>query len=289
MSASRRLDELLMLRAVEGLAPEEARELDTLIATEPDADPEAYDAASAALDLAMGGEEEALPAHLRARLVADARRAIGPRASQTSETTKTDPGVADNVVSFEPRVSRRESSGAWLPWLAAAAAAFIAVVGWWPRVVDVPTTEIPVADSAPIESPDDESSREPFSLATLESAPDALVRGWTATDDPAALGAASGEVVWSAGQQAGFMRIAGLAANDPSVEQYQLWIFDRDQDERYPVDGGVFDIPAGDIEAIVPIQAKIAVGEPYLFAVTVEKPGGVVVSSRERIALLAEV
>jgi hypothetical protein len=30
------------------------------------------------------------------------------------------------------------------------------------------------------------------------------------------------------------------------------------------------------------------VAEPALFAVTVERPGGVVVSSRERIALLAK-
>jgi len=84
------------------------------------------------------------------------------------------------------------------------------------------------------------------------------------------------------------MKIGGLAANDPGEFQYQLWIFDQGRDERFPVDGGVFDVPSGADEVIVPISAKLDVDRPYLFAVTVEKPGGVVVSSRERIAILAQ-
>ena len=38
---------------------------------------------------------------------------------------------------------------------------------------------------------------------------------------------------------------------------------------------------------IVPIRAKLPVSDAHLFAVTVEQPGGVVVSSRDRIVLLA--
>jgi hypothetical protein len=85
------------------------------------------------------------------------------------------------------------------------------------------------------------------------------------------------------------MRLEGLEVNAPDEYQYQLWIFDRNRDERYPVDGGVFDMPPGGDAAEVPIQAKLAVAEPTLFAVTVEEPGGVVVSSRARIATVAEV
>ena len=84
------------------------------------------------------------------------------------------------------------------------------------------------------------------------------------------------------------MRFTGLAANDPDQLQYQLWIFDAGRDDRYPVDGGVFDVPVGADEVVVPIRASLPVGEVALFAVTVEKPGGVVVSSRERIAVLAQ-
>ena len=103
--------------------------------------------------------------------------------------------------------------------------------------------------------------------------------------DPAGK-AASGDVVWSASAQRGFMRFTGLAPNDPTKLQYQLWIFDKDRDERYPVDGGVFDVGSTG-EVIVPISAKLHVASPTLFSVTVEQPGGVVVSKRERIVVTA--
>ena len=54
------------------------------------------------------------------------------------------------------------------------------------------------------------------------------------------------------------------------------------------MDGGVFDVPPGADEVIVPIRARLPVGEAVLFAITVEPPGGVVVSTRERIALVAQ-
>jgi hypothetical protein len=121
--------------------------------------------------------------------------------------------------------------------------------------------------------------------ALLANAKDVTTLAWTATEDPAGKGA-SGDVVWSAAQQKGFMRFVGLAVNDPQQLQYQLWIFDKNRDQAFPVDGGVFDVtPSG--EVIVPISAKLPVGEPVLFAVTVEKPGGVVVSKRERIVVTA--
>jgi hypothetical protein len=121
--------------------------------------------------------------------------------------------------------------------------------------------------------------------ALLSNAKDVTTLAWTATKDPFALGA-SGDVVWSASQQQGYMRFVGLAVNDPQQLQYQLWIFDKNRDQAFPVDGGVFDVtPNG--EVIVAISAKLPVGEPVLFAVTVEKPGGVVVSKRERIVVTA--
>jgi anti-sigma-K factor RskA len=121
----------------------------------------------------------------------------------------------------------------------------------------------------------------------LREDPVALRLPWSATGDAAATGA-RGEVIWSAERQQGVMHIEGLAANDPGQLQYQLWIFDKDRDERYPVDGGVFDIPAGATSVDVPIRATLPIDEPVLFAVTVEKPGGVMVSSRERIVLAAQ-
>lgn len=83
------------------------------------------------------------------------------------------------------------------------------------------------------------------------------------------------------------MSIRGLPINDASKEQYQLWIIDPSRDDK-PVDGGVFDITS-DGESIVAIQAKLRVDKPTVFAITVEKPGGVVVSDQKRLPLLAKI
>ena len=80
----------------------------------------------------------------------------------------------------------------------------------------------------------------------------------------------------------------GLPKNDASKTSYQLWIFDANQDDKTPVDGGVFDINS-EGEVIIPIDAKIKVGKPQMFAVTAEKPGGVVVSKRDKIVTIAKV
>ena len=106
-----------------------------------------------------------------------------------------------------------------------------------------------------------------------------------ATKDPAAHGV-SGDVVWDPATQRGFMHLAGLAPNDPAMHQYQIWIFDGGRDKRYPVDGGVFDVPANATEVVIPIRAALPVLSPKAFAVTIEKPGGVVVSGREHVVAL---
>ncbi len=78
---------------------------------------------------------------------------------------------------------------------------------------------------------------------------------WQATEDAAAKGA-SGDMVWSPSQPRGYMRFRGLLPSDPKVAQYQLWIFDKQRDEKFPVDGGVFDVDANG-EVIVPISPKL--------------------------------
>jgi DNA/RNA-binding domain of Phe-tRNA-synthetase-like protein len=62
--------------------------------------------------------------------------------------------------------------------------------------------------------------------------------------------------------------------------QYQLWIFDKGRgaySTKTAVDGGVFDVDTATGDVIVPIDAKLEIFEPTLFAVTTEPPGGVVV------------
>lgn len=86
-----------------------------------------------------------------------------------------------------------------------------------------------------------------------------------------------GELVWSDERQEGYMRFEELAPNDPGVQQYQLWIVDPERDAR-PVDGGVFDVPQRGRSPWIPIRARLDVRRPEIFAITLEKPGGVVVS-----------
>ena len=54
-----------------------------------------------------------------------------------------------------------------------------------------------------------------------------------------------------------------------------------------PIDGGVFDVPAGVGEHVVRIEAKLQVLRPQAFAITLEKPGGVVVSDGPLLVVAA--
>ncbi|MBM3976623.1 MAG: anti-sigma factor [Planctomycetes bacterium] len=137
------------------------------------------------------------------------------------------------------------------------------------------------APTAPREDPGELRER------LMASAADLVRADWSATADPLA-GGVNGDVVWSSSRQQGYMRLSRLPGNDARQRQYQLWIFDKSRAEweARPVDGGVFDVPAGG-DVVVPISAKLEVREPALFAITLETPGGVVVSKREHLLATA--
>lgn len=179
------------------------------------------------------------------------------------------------------REKKRSRASVIIPWLAAAACLALAIGAVIWATNKEPVTKIVVKEPPAKNPPTLAEQREQL----LASASDVTKIEWTATTDPTATGA-KGDVVWSQKEQKGYMRFTGLAVNDIKTFQYQLWIFDKNRDDKYPVDGGVFDVTSTG-EVIVPITAKIPVSEATLFAVTVEKPGGVVVSSRERIVVTA--
>ena len=179
-----------------------------------------------------------------------------------------------------PAVNARRPFATWGGWLAAAA-----MLALWLRGTSVPTAAVVSASVEPTAaSASAAASWVRDSLIAVDSAVTRIA--WAPTADSTAAGA-SGDVVWSTSAQRGVMRLIGLKSNDVRRWQYQLWIFDKTRDQRYPVDGGVFDVPAGATEVFVPINARVPVGSAVMFAVTVEAPGGVVVSTRERVALLA--
>jgi hypothetical protein len=264
LSDTDRMLELLADRALFSLDDADTTELARL---SPGFGPDAIDE----LDLAAGAAAVALlgPAAHAAMPESVARRArIAASAWDAARAASQLPRRA------APSPTRASSA---FPWFAAAACLLLAVVAWSNRPDPAPT---PSQLYGQMLNRRNDLAR---------NAPDLLRIPWTATEDVAAASGVTGEVLWSDTRNEGYMHIKGLAANDPTVEQYQLWVFDADRDERYPVDGGVFDMPDVDHEIIIPITTKVRVAEATLFAVTVEKPGGVVVSSRERLPILAQV
>lgn len=288
------LEELLMQRATGMLSAPEADALQAALDTLPPGEVARWEAAAAELAAAIvlaeqhsAGAIAPLPAWVEERVIATGeatvrvvrgeRRRAGAVAGETRGEARMQ-AVAPTAVA--------RTFATWGGWLAAAAAVVIAVKSQQPPVRDAANS---MADSTRVASAALTSparlARYRDSLLLTDTA--ALRVTWKATADSASRGA-GGDVVWSTSRQAGVMRITGLAANDRKRTQYQLWIFDKTRDQRYPVDGGVFDIEPGATESFVRIDPRVPVGHAVMFAITVEPAGGVVVSTRERIALLAE-
>jgi len=264
--------ELLSQRATEGLSWSEQTEFESLVPGYSAEEIEDLELAAAVLDEALGGPIEPMPESVRARLEA------------TAEAWMNEP-AAIPIERARPRVS------AWLGWAAAAACLVIAGLAWM---------------GAQPEAPSAAQQR----VALMAAERDVITAPWIGVGDLPLPGAAdhaldrgvAGDVVWSDAANKGFMRIRGVAENDSNEFQYQLWIFDAERPvgelpqfaaaglpellTQRPVDGGVFDIELdASGEAVIPIHAKLRVGAGTIFAVTRERPGGVVVSDREIVFL----
>jgi Anti-sigma-K factor rskA len=264
--------DLLIKQVTEGLSPAEQRALDVLDSETASAYARDLERAAAAVTLAGSGAQQPLPAALA--------QALARQASEHFASTE----VVDSSSPSPPRASRYGAYG----WLAAAACLVLAIFGWL-RSPSPPAANPPIVQAVPgppvqsIEPPAPPTPAE--ERAALLAKSDTLKIPLSPTKDPAAAGV-SGDVVWDPATQRGFVHFTGLKPNDPVVQQYQIWIFDAARDKRYPVDGGVFDVPANGSEVVIPIRAELMVHKPAAFAVTVEKPGGVVVSGREHVVAL---
>ena len=291
---TRRIAVLLADRAVQPLPDEEAAELTALLARHPAIDDTELDEAASALHLAKPLLPESLPTALRARLFVAAQAFCAAQESafaQPMTASAVSPAQTAEVLAFPSaaRQPRRAEAKPVKPkidlfgrlgWLAAAACLAIAFAGvrearQWQKQIEVLKAQQAAPDYAVLRQ------------ALIAQGGAARPINWTATAYPG-MQNVKGDVVWSDAEQQGYMRFVGLPANDPNQLVYQLWIFAANQDEKYPIDGGVFNITS-DGEIIVPIKAKLLVNQPSLFAVTIEKPGGVVVSKRDKLALLAKV
>lgn len=280
-TARDRMLELLADRAIFGLNEAEAAELRELETRFPEvASDNSFERAVAAYSVSTVGTIEQMPASLRTRLESTAAEMFGETVEVSEPVPALEITAPVTAVGFDkPGFSFSQ----WLGWgVAAVAAVLLAFNVWTTRMGDSPDV---VQGPTPEPSTQAEPSAGERLRALVASANDLVRTKWSS---PSEDGDVSGEVVWSDDKQSGFMTFKGLDSNDVSKETYQLWIFDESQDEATPIDGGVFDI-SSDGEVTVPIDAKLAVKNPKMFAVTVEKPGGVVVSKREKIVAIANV
>jgi len=252
-------------------------------------EPDEFELAAAEAAVAFARSEgEPLPEAMRSKLRTVARQGTWRR-------SEPDAGVAGRIVHRDSKVSDRgEISMPPLPandrtgttgsrsvmsaagWLAAAAAITIAAVGWMRPGADPSQGPGTVAQLTIEER-----------LASLEQDPQSVSSEWFAwpggtlapeIDPRPAAADVSGKFVWNEEKQEGYMVFENMPVNDPTLEQYQLWLVSADHE--HPVDGGVFNI-ASDGRVIVPIDPKIRATNLAALGVTVEQPGGVVVSSRE--------
>jgi anti-sigma-K factor RskA len=213
-------------------------------------DDEQLEAEAAAAMYALGslGEFEAMPDDVAARLMA------------RIPTQQSAPASAD-VPALAPKRGWWHSVG--LAWSSASFASLVAVA-LAVRLLSLPAPSLPgqIALASPAHY-------------SIQPGPDAAGK------------AVQGEVVWDPSKSGGYVKLSGLPINDPNREQYQLWIFDGKRDQRYPVDGGVFNVSkTGEVELW--IRVPIPVRDAAMFAVTVEQSGGTVVSDRGRIVALAK-
>lgn len=273
-----KLRDLLADRATVGLSEEEASQLDELLGSSDEA--ESFELAAAAIALAET-KMEPMPAGLEAKLARSADEYFGSAKEEIHESIHDQPTQAFKWE--EPKPSR--SFFDWFGWAAAAMACValgFTIFFYQDQITDL-QARVGQLSATPTPSPSLAELRDRMKASGGQIAQAEWTKGNVKETE-----GVTGEVVWSDAEQKGYMTFRGLPVNDANLQAYQLWMFEDANLEPYPKDGGVFNVTANG-EVIIPINAKLRTVNPKAFAITIEKPGGVVVSDRTKIALLAPV
>ena len=282
-----KLIELLTDSTLFGLDEREAAELNQLKRQFPEWENDfSIELAAAAINLNNLNANQELPANVRARVLAAADDFFGE--AETAQNVVSFPvNSKENVAAPEIRTfeesTAKQPFWQWFGWGVAALACIALAVNLW-TTSSRPPTEI--VNSPPVvQTPTPELTAVQKREQLLATATDVVRTDWKSPKDETQI---LGDIVWSGERQTGYMRFRGLPANNRERESYQLWIVDETQNPKTPVSGGVFDVDENG-EAIVPINAQIRVRQPKVFAVTKEKPGGVVVSTQKEFVAVAKI
>ena len=268
-----RLLDLLCKQAIHGLTKDEVFELHKLEQrSSSTVDLESLELTVAAIAVSSVRADETLPDHLKAKILSQADDFF------TQERSDNAPPTRGILIDKKPSMS----VWGWLGW-AAAALASIALAFNIYQNSGRPDDRSGVSSPTPVPeilSPTQSRDR------LMASATDVVTADW-GKGNVTGLELA-GDIVWSDSKQEGYMRFRNLPKNDVNTYTYQLWIFDETQDPKTPIDGGIFDVNA-EGEIVIPIDAKLRPRRAKAFAITMEKPGGVMVSERKQLVSYAAV
>lgn len=285
-----RILELLADEALGQISPIDAQELERLLAQAGSLDTTGFEDSVAAAEVAMHQSDnasEAMPADVAARLkhAADAFCA-GQAIARTRPTAAGPTAVRPPQRDVDPRTSdprnvdprsipfttpARPASTTWIRFAAAALVAIGVAIGLY-------TISQPAVSTI---------AEQRLALLSQPSAVRVAWTDWAADGAPPEIPGVTGDVVWSDDEQRGYMRFVGLPANDPTKQQYQLWIIDKERGMAQRISGGIFN--GGPGETIVPIEPRLLVNKAAAFAVTIEQPGGTWVSDMTRRVNIAPV
>lgn len=259
------LDDVLADEAAAALSDADRREFEPLLRAASPAERDAYLRAAALVQVTClkgdSGAVRRMPERLRQRLAEQGQaivaRQSAPAVTDIGAARERRRAAAGPAASATPAPGQARAAAALGGWAVAACLALALAAS-----LLGPTTGTGDADPA-------------RARAALLADTSTVRLPWSGGDERYA--GVSGDVVWNDASQSGFLRLVGMPVNEPGKAQYQLWIIDPERD-THPVDGGVFDVSSSG-EVIIPVQARLAVDRPTTFAITLEKPGGVVVSA----------
>ncbi len=277
-----RLNELLAAEATQRLTPAEVTELDALLDAFPDEDPDAMELAAAALHLGMSFPLEEIPAalaeqlHLNAVVLTPTARTVPARSAPRPAPKSRD----------ARKPEKRLAWAAWGGWVVAAGLAGVAILLLAnPREKRVEVVkEVPVIEKVDVPGKTifvEVEKKEPtLAERKRDLEKDPAAKTFTETKDGVSV-----SVVWSQDKKDGVMEVRGLAEIDPTKEQYQLWIVDKNRKEATPISAGVFDVrPTG--ATLVRVGASLPIGDTAAFAISREPIGGRVQPTKENILMV---
>ena len=226
---------------------------------------ESYAIAAAAVAAAHVKADAALPPHLAARIAADADAFFARDGHGTSTTAAGAQVIVMPVAAGEP--SARVDYARWGGWIAAAACLVIVVT----QSIGLRASNATGAANA---LNDASTATDRIALHAVKGAP------FGAID-------AAADVTWNAHTRRGTLYPRGLPPNRAG-EAYEAWIATRSPQGEALVPIGYFAVSGGarsPAAAEVLVQSPIAIDTPERVVITIERPGGVLVSPSATIVL----